>query len=477
MNNTNVRKYALIILAFLAVGCEFELPEKAAAFTCAEPTVTTSYDTDVEFFSASLSNLQNVDGFTVIFKYNGTTVRTFENQNTNSTTFSIPVTQRTGSYTAEVIFTNECQQNLALNRSEAIPEKPCVADPVVGWNQEINGFIVVDSRLYHGYFVDADKLQDIESYVAVIKNNGEPIASFSRTADNPDRDMVHDMTNRTGEISIEVTFKTTCGTEIVRANTKVIPLYIPMREIDGGTFNIGSREGDTNIFYETPTTSVTESDFAIGTYEVNVGQWNEVMGGQIDNQIAGLNEGNVYRMVPVTNVSWSDCQEFIERLNSNVLMRFKASRPYRLPTEAEWEYAAGGGSTNRTRFGNGSNYLRASEARYGQTNDYNEAESRNGSYPAYENDATKANDLGLYNMSGNVWEWSSDYMNLWFYGDIYPTAKDPVAMQSYRVSPWDYRTIKGGSYVSSAFDCRVARRNAHNPTEGKEDLGLRLAHD
>lgn len=486
MNRINIGKYLLLLLTFVMVSCEFELPEKLASFQCQTPQVNAFYSDDETYFNASVSNLQNITNYTVVFKHSGTVVQTFNRSSKDSESFRIPVTEYTGTYSVDFQFSNECQSQFSQNRSQSAPDKPCLADPKIGWNQDINGFVVFESRLYHGYFVDAGTLEAVTSFEVVLKNNGEVIKNFDRvfvasldlnSRDNPATNLVYDLTNRTGEISIEATFQTACGSEIVRTNTKKIPLYIPVTEIDGGTFNIGSTEGRASDG-EFPNPRITISDFAIGIYEVNVGQWNEVMGGQIADQHAEVSEGNIYRMMPVTNVSWNDCQEFISKLNSNTLMRFRPSRPYRLPTESEWEYAAGGGNGTRTRFGNGTNFLKIGEAHYNGassfpfTTTYEFAESGGGfpSKPVYGNDATRANNLGLYNMSGNVWELCQDYYSSTYYQVISSNnPQGPTAGQE--------RVKRGGSFGNSGFFSRVAHRTSELPSSKSVATGLRLAHD
>jgi len=160
--------------------------------------------------------------------------------------------------------------------------------------------------------------------------------------------------------------------------------------VEGGTFTMGgtSEQGSDAFDDEKPTHRVTLSAFHIGKYEVTQGLWREVMGSN-----PSLNKaGDDY---PVERVSWEDCQEFVRKLNARTGLKF------RLPTEAEWEYAARGGRKSRGYKYSGSNSL-------GDVAWY-EANSGGGTHPVGRK---SPNELGLYDMSGNVWEWCQDW-----YGD------------------------------------------------------------
>jgi formylglycine-generating enzyme required for sulfatase activity len=213
-----------------------------------------------------------------------------------------------------------------------------------------------------------------------------------------------------------------------------------MVAIKGGTFAMGSNEGDAD---EKPVHSVTLSNFYLGKTEVTQAQWRAVMGTNPSNF-----KGDD---LPVESVSWDDVQEFINRLNSIT------GKNYRLPTEAEWEYAAGGGSGNRTKWAgtNSESYL----------GDYewftNNSNSR--TQPV----ATKRpNSLGLYDMSGNVWEWCSDW-----YGPYTSTSKtNPRG-----VSSGSNRVLRGGCWDDTAGYCRVSFRYSYTPGGRGINLGIRLA--
>ena len=153
--------------------------------------------------------------------------------------------------------------------------------------------------------------------------------------------------------------------------------------------------------------------------------------------------------LPVENVSWNDCQVFIQKLNQ------LTGKQFRLPTEAEWEYAARGGRKSRGYKYAGSNDI-GSVAWYWDN-------SGNGTHPV----ATKqANELGVYDMSGNVWEWCSDW-----YGDYQSSSQsDPQGPSS-----GFCRVIRGGSCYINARDCRVSIRLGNTPGRRFNYLGLRLS--
>ena len=220
--------------------------------------------------------------------------------------------------------------------------------------------------------------------------------------------------------------------------------------VEGGTFLMGAtpEQGDECGDNEYPAHHVTLSDYRIGQSEVTQALWKAVMG---NNPSEFKNNKN-----PVENVSWEDCQEFIRRLNN------LTGKNFQLPTEAQWEYAARGGK-------NSSNYKYSGSNSIGQV----------AVCPAhpYRNYGTTcsvmecgANQLRLYDMSGNVWEWCEDY---------YDSYTSDAAVKSYPVDPkgpsngWE-RVIRGGCYFNYSTDCRVAKREKSAPNSRYSILGFRL---
>ena len=214
--------------------------------------------------------------------------------------------------------------------------------------------------------------------------------------------------------------------------------------VEGGTFQMGatSEQGSEAVDNEKPVHNVTLSDFCIGKTEVTQALWKAVMG----KNPSGIKGGSL----PVETVSWNDCRKFIKKLNA------MTGENFRLPTEAEWEYAARGGKQSRGYKYSGSNDL-GSVAWY-------KSNISNKTHPV----ATKQpNELGLYDMSGNVYEWCQDR----YAEDYYSNSPqvNPIGPDS-----GDYRVLRGGSWVGVPWYCRVSLRFNDNPDYRCFYYGLRL---
>ena len=209
--------------------------------------------------------------------------------------------------------------------------------------------------------------------------------------------------------------------------------------VKGGTFQMGSNKYDD----EKPIHTVTISDFYIGKYEVTQKQWKEIMGNN-PSRFKGNN-------LPVEKVSWNDVQNFLQKFNA------KTGENYRLPTEAEWEYAARGGNKSNAYKYSGSNNI--SDVAWYDSNSGNKT----------HNVGTKqANELGIYDMSGNVWEWCSDW-----YGKNYYSNSSQYNPQG--PSSGSSRVYRGGGWYDYASCCRVAYRYYWYPDYSSINLGFRLA--
>ena len=213
-----------------------------------------------------------------------------------------------------------------------------------------------------------------------------------------------------------------------------------MVRVEGGTFHMGATSEQEGEAYsdEKPVHSVTLSSYYIGKTEVTQALWQAVMGSNPSN-FKGAD-------LPVECVSWNDCQEFIQKLNR------LTGRNFRLPTEAEWEFACRGGNNSRGYKYSGSNNL-------GSVAWYSCGKTR----PV----GTKApNELGIYDMTGNVWEWCSDwYANYTSYSQTNPTGPQSGSDRVYR----------GGSMGNGVRYCRSSCRIDGFPAWRNNDLGLRLA--
>ena len=212
-----------------------------------------------------------------------------------------------------------------------------------------------------------------------------------------------------------------------------------MIAVKGGMFQMGSNDG---YDWVKPIHQVTlTKGYYIGETEVTQELWTAVSN-------PSYFKGNMQR--PVEKVSWNDCQTFISKLNE------LTGETFRLPTEAQWEYAARGGNQAQGRLYSGSNTI--DDVAWYTSN------SSSTTHPV----TTKApNELGIYDMSGNVWEWCSDW-----YGSYFSAAQtDPTGPTT-----GSNRVLRGGGWYNSATYCRVAVRDNLTPTYARHYLGLRLAH-
>ena len=226
-----------------------------------------------------------------------------------------------------------------------------------------------------------------------------------------------------------------------------------MVRVTGGNFTMGCKDGrDTECYDdEKPAHTVTISTFAISRYEITQADWRAVMGN------APSNFKNCDQC-PVEQVSWDDIQDFIKKANakySSVL----GGRKYRLPTEAEWEYAARGGNAS-------GNLLYAGSKNLGDVAWYQD-NSAGKTHPVGEK---KSNELGLYDMSGNVWEWVEDD----WHGE-YKNAPTEGSAWVERGTRAGYRVLRGGSWSSVPQFCRAAVRRYGTPTIPYFHIGFRLA--
>ena len=214
--------------------------------------------------------------------------------------------------------------------------------------------------------------------------------------------------------------------------------------IKGGTFEMGNDDYGATLH------QVKLNNFYMGEYTVTQKLWKEIMGDN-PSYFKGCDD------CPVEQVSWDDIQIFIEKLNK------KTSKNYRLPTEAEWEYAAGGGSAHQKWAGT-------------------EQENKLGDYAWYKKNKNskthpvgtkKPNLFGLYDMSGNVWEWCSD----WYGQNYYQECKAKgLVVNPKGADNGVNRVYRGGSWNNDAEYCRVSFRYFWYPSNRNINLGFRLVH-
>lgn len=221
--------------------------------------------------------------------------------------------------------------------------------------------------------------------------------------------------------------------------------------VKGGCYRMGDTFGDG--YSDEKVHEVCVDSFWMGKYEVTQGEWERLM----SPNPSRFPRGSRY---PVENVSWYDAQDFISALSR------RSGKQYRLPTEAEWEYAAREGG-RKVRFGTGKDTIGPDEANFDARSDYKESYSRSGRYreSTVEVGSFAPNGLGLYDMSGNVWEWCSD----WYSEEYYGLRDNPGGPSS-----GSYRVNRGGSWDFNPRRVRAAFRLNHAPDFRVDDLGFRL---
>lgn len=227
---------------------------------------------------------------------------------------------------------------------------------------------------------------------------------------------------------------------------KVDDVNFKMIYVEGGTFSMGatSNQDDDNCdFNIKPTHEVRLDDYYIGETQVTQALWNSLMD-RNPSQLKGDN-------LPVEMVTFNDVQDFLVRLNDHT------GQTFRLPTEAEWEYAARGGRMSKGyKYSGGNNldvvawYVENSESK------------------THNVKSKKANELGIYDMSGNVWEWCSDWYGV-YYNGLQTNPQGPETGLS--------KVFRGGGKDSKPLRCCVYSRNDDSPLQCHYDLGFRLVLD
>ena len=227
---------------------------------------------------------------------------------------------------------------------------------------------------------------------------------------------------------------------------------LTLKRVAAGTFMMGSNDGDGD---EKPVHKVTlTQDFWMGETEVTQSQYEAVMG----KNPSYFKKGGDH---PVESVSWHDAMRFCDALNRVCKDQLPSGYEFSLPTEAQWEYAArGGGKSKGYGYSGGDNL--------GEVGWYWD-NSGSSTHPVRQK---KPNELGLYDMSGNVWEWCRDNCE-WKGGVVTDTYRDGV------VDPWCHsgsrRVGRGGSWRNYAGYCRSAYRNGFDPSNSDYNVGFRLA--
>ena len=241
------------------------------------------------------------------------------------------------------------------------------------------------------------------------------------------------------------------GCQVGAQSPKTITNSVGMKLvlIPKGTFQMGSPIEEEGASNDEEQHQVTISkDYYLGVYEVTQAQYEKVMGNN-PSHFQGAEVGNENADLPVEMVSWDDAVEFCKKL-SELPDEKKAGRVYRLPTEAEWEYACRVGSKTAYSFDDEEGLL----PEYGWF-------SRNSSRRTHTVGLLEPND-----MHGNVWEWCSDWYEEYPKGAV----SDPVGAKE-----GSSRVYRGGSWLNFAANCRSANRRRNDPSDRSNGIGFRLA--
>lgn len=243
----------------------------------------------------------------------------------------------------------------------------------------------------------------------------------------------------------EALFCPDCGTKIgtyfASFTETVNGVSFDMVAIEGGSFLMGSPPMEKGRSRDEFQHKVTLSDYYISETLVTQALWEAVMGRKTSHSKVDNN--------PVENISWNRCQDFLERLTQ------LTEKKYMLSTEAQWEFAAKGGIHSTGFIYSGSNNL--DEVGWYIDNSYNRTNLVKSMLP---------NELGLFDMSGNVWEWCQD-----LYGEY--DRNFPIDPQG--ISSGEKRVFRGGSWSRESQDCRVANRCCGEPGLSRSNIGFRLA--
>jgi len=294
------------------------------------------------------------------------------------------------------------------------------------------------------------------------------------------KQVIWEMLDELDKIEGEISFKVEASSKDITET--VAGLNMKMTFIKGGNFQMGSNDGESA---EKPLHNVTVSDFYMGKMEVTLAQFKAFIDATLYTTDAEKDGGSYvwigskYKIKsgvnwlfngkgsmrsikeynhPVNNVSWKDATAFCEWLKK------KTGKTYRLPTEAEWEYACRAGTT--TPFNTGNN-LTTSQANYDGNYSY-----KNNAKGIYRKRTISVgsftpNTWGLYDMHGNVWEWCSDLNGKYDYDNESQT--NPIG-----ASYGSFRVLRGGCWNNSALRCRVTERGAEMPGLCSDGIGFRL---
>ncbi|MBR4709098.1 MAG: SUMF1/EgtB/PvdO family nonheme iron enzyme [Bacteroidaceae bacterium] len=345
-----------------------------------------------------------------------------------------------GAYSVECRRTNHRSSTQSITVEENVPRTIALTPPtpIVGklslLSTPLGASIKIDGK---DYGTTPRNISDLLIGKHTIRLNLEGYGEASQTVEVKEKENIELNLNMT-RISANTEFGASGGSTFTVNNVSFV-----MMPVEGGTFQMGVKlgQGNDDDDYMKPI-SVTLNSYYIGQTVVTQALWTAVMGSN-----PSYCKGDLH---PVDQVSWNDCQKFILKLNKLTGQKF------RLPTEAEWEYAARGGKLSKGYKYSGSNTL-DDVAWYDKNSD-------NTTHPV----ATKLpNELGIYDMSGNVYEWCQDWFSSLSYGS---TQTNPTGPSSGII-----RVNRGGCWGCNARDCRIFERGGYKPNGKLPNIGFRLA--
>ncbi len=294
------------------------------------------------------------------------------------------------------------------------------------------GTVNIDASIRNvDVYVDGEKVSSIVPF-KYKGTDGEHILEMRAPGYNVERTLFNIELNRKSDIFIKMK---------AEGSFSLNGISYEMVNVPAGSFYMGSAEKNkkSTTSYEQPVHSVTLRGYRIGVTEVTQALWVEIMGSNPSMNV-GMNN-------PVENVTFDDVQEFIKRLNE------KCGTDFRLPTEAEWEYAARNCGTESPEFFSG--------------NSHSDKTAQKGAHTS--NVALKQpNALGLYDMSGNVAEWCSDYLAKYSPEKVVNPTGPEMGIR---------RIVRGGSCQDDDWNLRNASRGHQKPSEPSPVIGFRLAMD
>ncbi len=239
-----------------------------------------------------------------------------------------------------------------------------------------------------------------------------------------------------------------CLCLFVFSNYAITQGLVKMVLVEGGTFDMGAtvkEKAIRGLVPSQPMHSVTLDSFYISKYEVSINEWRRIMDTIPEKAIKNC------PTCPVTMVSWYQVQDFIKKLNQ------AAHKNYRLPTEAEWEYAARGGTSSKDYLYSGSNEI--DEVAWYEMNSQK---------TVHQKGQKKPNELDIYDMTGNAWEWCSDWYGCYSSkAQTNPQGPDQGA----------FKILRGSSWYNRAQSSVIAFRNRNEPDRQSKNIGFRLAYD